>query len=48
MRRSAPVIVLGAVLAILLGAGNAAAETVVKWLHLELDPGYVALRPRRS
>ncbi|TCR81487.1 extracellular solute-binding protein [Rhizobium sp. BK376] len=30
-------------LAILLGAGNAAAETVVKWLHLELDPGYVAI-----
>ena len=22
---------------------NAAAETVVKWLHLELDPGYVAI-----
>jgi raffinose/stachyose/melibiose transport system substrate-binding protein len=30
-------------LAVLLGAGNAAAETVVKWLHLELDPGYVAI-----
>ena len=30
-------------LAVLLGIGNAAAETVVKWLHLELDPGYVAI-----
>ncbi len=30
-------------LAMLLGAGSAAADTVIKWLHLELDPGYVAI-----
>ena len=30
-------------LAILLGAANAMADTTVKWLHLELDPGYVAI-----
>jgi raffinose/stachyose/melibiose transport system substrate-binding protein len=30
-------------LALLLGAGAAAADTVVKWLHLELDPNYVAV-----
>jgi raffinose/stachyose/melibiose transport system substrate-binding protein len=30
-------------LAILLGAASAMADTTVKWLHLELDPGYVAI-----
>jgi len=30
-------------LAILIGATSAAADTTVKWLHLELDPGYVAI-----
>ncbi|MGY5780019.1 ABC transporter substrate-binding protein [Rhizobium sp. LEGMi135b] len=30
-------------LAILAGATGAAAETVVKWLHLETDPNYVAV-----
>jgi raffinose/stachyose/melibiose transport system substrate-binding protein len=30
-------------LAILIGAGSAAADTTIKWLHLELDPGYVAI-----
>lgn len=29
-------------LAILMNAGMAAADTTVKWLHLELDPNYVA------
>ncbi len=30
-------------LAILAGATSAAADTVVKWLHLELDPNYIAI-----
>src|ERR1700712_1705012 len=30
-------------LAILLGAAGAMADITVKWLHLELDPGYVAI-----
>jgi len=30
-------------LAVLLGAASAMADTTVKWLHLELDPGYVAI-----
>ncbi|PZM08792.1 ABC transporter substrate-binding protein [Rhizobium tubonense] len=30
-------------LAILIGAGSAAADTTIKWLHLELDPNYVAI-----
>ena len=30
-------------LALLIAAGSAAADTTVKWLHLELDPNYVAI-----
>ncbi len=30
-------------LAILIGASSALADTTVKWLHLELDPNYVAI-----
>jgi raffinose/stachyose/melibiose transport system substrate-binding protein len=30
-------------LAMLLGAGAAMADTTIKWLHLELDPNYVAI-----
>src|SRR4051812_22630478 len=30
-------------LALLSGATSAAADTVVKWLHLETDPSYVAV-----